>query len=62
MDRSKREPPKAAPRKTRTAGKSDLDDAARAAAAARDDFGSWFATQAGRLPKDFALEIQAVYS
>ena len=41
-------------RKTRADGKSDSEGTA---AAERDDFGPWFATQAGRLPKDFELEI-----
>jgi hypothetical protein len=44
-------------RNTRTSGKTDSRDAAGTAAAEPYDFGSWFATQGGRLPKDFELEI-----
>jgi hypothetical protein len=36
---------------------SELVNAALAVLAAPDDFGPWFATQAGRLPKDFELEL-----
>jgi hypothetical protein len=35
----------------------ELVNAALAVLAAPDDFGPWFAAQAGRLPKDFELEI-----
>ena len=35
---------------------SELINAALAVIAAPDDFGPWFAAQAGRLPKDFELE------
>jgi hypothetical protein len=44
----------AALRKTRADGKSDP---ASRTVAGRDDFGSWFAIQAGRLSKHFELEI-----
>jgi hypothetical protein len=57
MNRSEEERTKADRRKRRTGGKSDSEHTARTAAAERDDFGPWFATQAGRLPKDFELEI-----
>jgi hypothetical protein len=36
---------------------SELIDAALSVIAAPDDFGPWFAAQAGRLPKDFELEL-----
>src|ERR1700730_12713644 len=36
---------------------SELINAALAVIAAPDDFGPWFAAQAGRLPKDFELEL-----
>jgi hypothetical protein len=36
---------------------SDLISAALAVIAAPDDFGPWFAAQAGRLAKDFELEL-----
>jgi hypothetical protein len=36
---------------------SELVNAALAVLAAPDDFGPWFAAQAGRLPKDFELEL-----
>jgi len=38
-------------------GNSQLVNAALAVLAAPDDFGPWFAAQAGRLPKDFELEL-----
>jgi hypothetical protein len=38
-------------------GNSELVNAALAVLAAPDDFGPWFAAQAGRLPKDFELEL-----
>jgi hypothetical protein len=34
-----------------------MNNAAIPAVAAPDDFGRWFVTQAGRLPKDFELEF-----
>lgn len=45
--------------RTKTGFESDLElvNAALAVLAAPDDFGPWFAAQAGRLPKDFELEI-----
>jgi hypothetical protein len=36
---------------------SDLVNAALAVIAAPDDFGPWFAAQAGRLPADFELDL-----
>jgi hypothetical protein len=36
---------------------SDLINAALAVIAAPDDFGPWFAAQAGRLPTDFELDL-----
>ena len=36
---------------------SDLINAALAVLAMPDDFGPWFVSQAGRLPKDFELEL-----
>jgi hypothetical protein len=36
---------------------SDLVNAALAVLAMPDDFGPWFVSQAGRLPKDFELEL-----
>ena len=36
---------------------SDLFNAALAVLAMPDDFGPWFVSQAGRLPKDFELEL-----
>jgi hypothetical protein len=48
---------KAARAKTGLENDSDLVNAALAVIAAPDDFGPWFATQAGRLPKDFELEL-----
>jgi hypothetical protein len=36
---------------------SELINAALAVIAAPDDFGLWFAAHAGRLPKDFELEL-----
>ena len=48
---------KAARTKTGLKNNSDLINAALAVIAAPDDFGPWFATQAGRLPKDFELEL-----
>jgi hypothetical protein len=36
---------------------SDVINAALAVIAAPDDFGSWFARQAGRLPADFELAV-----
>lgn len=47
----------AARTKTGLKNDSDLINAALAVIAAPDDFGPWFATQAGRLPKDFELEL-----
>jgi len=43
--------------KTGLRNDSDLINAALALIAAPDDFGPWFASQAGRLPKDFELEL-----
>ncbi len=48
---------KAARTKTGLKNDSELVNAALAVLAAPDDFGPWFAAQAGRLPKDFALEL-----
>jgi hypothetical protein len=48
---------KAARSKTGLNNDSALVNAALAVLAAPDDFGPWFAAQAGRLPKDFELEI-----
>ena len=48
---------KAARAKTGFASDSDLVNAALAMLAAPDDFGPWFASQAGRLPRDFELEL-----
>lgn len=48
---------KAARAKTGLENDSDLINAALAMIAAPDDFGPWFATQAGRLPKDFELDL-----
>jgi len=48
---------KAARAKTGLDNDSELVNAALAVLAATDDFGPWFAAQAGRLPKDFALEL-----
>jgi hypothetical protein len=48
---------KAARQKTGIANNSDLINAALAVIAAPDDFGPWFAAQAGRLPPDFELEF-----
>ena len=48
---------KAARMKTGLENDSDLVNAALAVIAAPDDFGAWFVTQAGRLPKDFELEF-----
>jgi hypothetical protein len=48
---------KAARTKTGLNNDSELVNAALAVLAAPDDFGPWFAAQAGRLPKDFELEI-----
>jgi len=48
---------KAARTKTGFDNDSELVNAALAVLAAPDDFGPWFAAQAGRLPKDFELEI-----
>jgi hypothetical protein len=39
------------------ANASDLINAALAAIATPDDFGLWFAAQAGRLPPDFELDL-----
>jgi hypothetical protein len=47
----------AARAKTGLNNDSELVNAALAVLAAPDDFGPWFAAQAGRLPKDFALEL-----
>jgi hypothetical protein len=48
---------KAARAKTGLGSDSELVNAALAVLAAPDDFGPWFAAQAGRLPKDFELEL-----
>lgn len=48
---------KAAKAKTGLKSDSDLICAALAVIAASDDFGPWFAAQAGRLPKDFELDF-----
>ena len=48
---------KAARTKTGLKKNSELVNAALAVLAAPDDFGPWFAAQAGRLPKDFELEL-----
>jgi len=48
---------KAARIKTGLDSDSELVNAALAVLAAPDDFGPWFAAQAGRLPRDFELEI-----
>ena len=48
---------KAARAKTGLGNDSELINAALAVLAAPDDFGPWFAAQAGRLPKDFELEL-----
>jgi hypothetical protein len=48
---------KAARAKTGLGNDSELVNAALAVLAAPDDFGPWFAAQAGRLPKDFELEL-----
>ena len=50
-------PVEAARRKTGIGNDSDLINAALAVIAAPDDFGPWFAAQAGRLPRDFELEL-----
>ena len=47
----------AARSKTGIGNDSDLINAALAVIAAPDDFGPWFAAQAGRLPKDFELDL-----
>jgi hypothetical protein len=47
----------AARTKTGLDNNSELINVALAVLAAPDDFGPWFAAQAGRLPKDFELEI-----
>jgi hypothetical protein len=43
--------------KTGLKNDSELVSAALAVIAASDDFGPWFAAQAGRLPKDFELDF-----
>ncbi len=48
---------KAARTKTGLKSDSELVNAALAVLAAPDDFGPWFAAQAGRLAKDFELEL-----
>jgi hypothetical protein len=48
---------KAARTKTGLNNDSELVNAALAVLAAPDDFGPWFAAQAGRLPKSFELEL-----
>jgi hypothetical protein len=48
---------KAAKNKTGLKNDSDLISAALAVIAASDDFGPWFAAQAGRLSKDFTLDF-----
>jgi hypothetical protein len=47
----------AARRKTGIDNNSDLINAALAVIATPDDFGPWFAAQAGRLPPDFELDL-----
>jgi hypothetical protein len=47
----------AARRKTGIGNDSDLINAALAVIAAADDFGPWFAAQAGRLPAEFELDL-----
>jgi hypothetical protein len=47
----------AARQKTGIENDSDLINAALAVIAAPDDFGAWFAAQAGRLPPDFELDL-----
>ena len=47
----------AARAKTGLNNDSELVNAALAVLAAPDDSGPWFAAQAGRLPKDFELEL-----
>jgi hypothetical protein len=47
----------AARAKTGFKNNSDLVNAALAVLAMPDDFGPWFVSQAGRLPKDFELEF-----
>ena len=47
----------AAHQKTGIGNTSDLINAALAVIAVPDDFGPWFATQAGRLPPDFELAL-----
>jgi hypothetical protein len=47
----------AARQKTGIGNDSDLINAALAVIAAPDDFGPWFAAQAGRLPPDFELDL-----
>jgi hypothetical protein len=47
----------AARAKTGLNNDSELVNAALAVLAAPDDFGPWFAAQAGRLPKDFELAL-----
>jgi hypothetical protein len=48
---------KAAKAKTGLKNDSDLISAALAVIAASDDFGPWFAAQAGRLSRDFKLDF-----
>jgi hypothetical protein len=48
---------KAAKSKTGLKNDSDLISAALAVIAASDDFGPWFAAQAGRLSQDFTLDF-----
>ncbi len=48
---------KAACTKTGLYNDSELVNAALAVLVAPDDFGPWFATQSGRLPQHFELEI-----
>jgi len=48
---------RAARSRTGIGNDSDLVNAALAVIAAPDDFGPWFAAQAGRLPADFALDL-----
>jgi hypothetical protein len=48
---------RAARAKTGLNNDSELVNAALAVLAAPDDFGPWFAAQAGRLSKDFELEL-----
>jgi hypothetical protein len=57
MGSKEKEPANGVRRTTRADGKSGSDEVAGTAVAGWEDFGSWFSTQAGRLPKDFEIEI-----